>query len=173
MLQDFTRRMIAFRKRHPIFRQPDQLRVMDYLSCGCPDLSYHGAEAWRTSMDYDARNIGVMLCGKYCKEDGNEEDLYIAYNMHWAPHDFALPKPFKRRWELLLDTAEEGADAVKETKSKEDGAAEAAALENAAETPKKQEVPDAAREWVVTLPARSVRIYHSVEAPNEEKRRRG
>ena len=166
----FTERMIALRREYAILRQKEPMRMMDYLSCGCPDLSYHGEEAWRTSMDYQTRHIGVMLCGKYCAADGKEEDLYIAYNMHWEPHEFALPKPFQRRWELLLDTdtGEDGADTAKE-----DGAVKEPALENPVKTPQKQKLPDSVNQWVVTLPARSVRIYRSVETPKMPKRRQG
>lgn len=142
----FTRELIALRKAHGILRQKKPLTLMDHLSCGAPDLSYHGEEAWRTNMDYQTRHIGMMLCGKYCVTDGKDEDcLYIAYNMHWEPHDFALPKPFKnRRWRLLLNTAKE--QDAKETFS------------------------DSANQCV-TLPERSVRIYISEEIPKSSGKR--
>lgn len=142
----FTRELIALRKAHGILRQKKPLTLMDHLSCGAPDLSYHGEEAWRTNMDYQTRHIGMMLCGKYCVTDGKVEDcLYIVYNMHWEPHDFALPKPFKnRRWRLLLNTAKE--NDVKETFS------------------------DSGNQCV-TLPERSVRIYISEEIPKSSGKR--
>ena len=46
-----------------------------------------------------------MFCGKYAKrEDGTDDDfVYIAYNMHWESHTFALPKlPKGLRWEAVL-----------------------------------------------------------------------
>ena len=123
--------------------QKEPLKLMDYLACGYPDLSYHGREAWRANMDYQIRHVGVMLCGKYCTVNGKEDDcLYIAYNMHWEPHEFALPKLLKNgRWKLLLCTDGEKAQ------------------ERAAE--------DCVRESVVTLPGRSVGIYISEEAPKQ------
>lgn len=150
----FTGELIALRKAHGIMRQKEPLRMMDYLSCGCPDLSYHGNEAWRTNMDYQMRHIGAMLCGKYCTTGGKEDDcLYMAYNMHWEPHDFALPKLFKnRRWKLFLSTDEE--------KPGEKRIEEAVLSADAAQT-------------VATLPGRSVRIYISEEVPKAPANRRG
>lgn len=138
----FTRQLIALRKAHGIIHQEKPLRLMDYLSCGYPDLSYHGQEAWRTRMDYQTRNIGVMFCGKYCVREGKEDEcLYIAYNMHWEPRDFALPKLLKgKRWKLLIDTAQNP-----ETEASFDR------FDSFCQS--------------VTLPGRSVRIYESEDAP--------
>ena len=99
------------------------------------------------------RHIGVMLCGKYCTVNGKEDDcLYIAYNMHWESHEFALPKLFKnRRWKLFLCT---DGDASQENPTQEGVS------------------PDSAAQSVVTLPARSVTIYISEEAPKAQAGRR-
>ncbi len=143
-LLSFTMQLIALRRAHGIMHQRKELRLMDYLSCGYPDLSYHGQEAWRTSMEYHTRSIGVLLCGKYCVTDGREDEcLYIAYNMHWEPHDFALPKLMKgKRWNLTIDTAE----ATKPESRSEDDSGQS-----------------------VTLPGRCVRIYISEETPKVRK----
>ena len=152
-LLSFTGELIALRKAHGILHQSRPLRLMDYLSCGYPDLSYHGDEAWRTNMDYRTRHIGAMLCGKYCTTDGKEDNcLYMAYNMHWEPHDFALPKLFKgRRWKLLLCTDE--------TKTGEEPTAKSDLSGNAVQS-------------TVTLSGRSVRLYISEEIPKKRSGRR-
>lgn len=144
-LLSFTAELIALRKAHRILHQRKPFTMMDPLSCGCPDLSYHGEEAWRTNMDYQTRYISVMFCGKHCVTDGKEEEcLYIAYNMHWEPHNFALPKPFKnKRWRLLFDTAKE---AKMQTSGGTDG-----------------------DEQSITLQGRSVCIYISETAPKIPK----
>lgn len=175
----FTEKMISLRKAHGILHQKEPLKLMDYLSCGCPDLSYHGHEAWRTEIDYQTRHIGVMLCGKYCVTDGKEDDcLYIAYNMHWEPHDFALPKLFKnRRWKLLLDTGEEarkaGQTAASETVSGEvsDSSRDISLLKGAM----KETDTNATDDYIsqsVTVSERSIRIYISEEVPETPKGRR-
>ncbi|MEG1848901.1 MAG: alpha-amylase family glycosyl hydrolase, partial [Lachnospiraceae bacterium] len=107
-LFSYTKQLLAIRKAHPILRQPQELRIMDTLSCGYPDLSYHGEEVWRPILDNYNRHIGIMYCGKYAKLDQNTEDdfFYIAYNMHWLEHSFALPKlPKGMQWKLILSTA--------------------------------------------------------------------
>jgi len=44
-----------------------------------------------------------MLCGQYAAE---EHFFYLACNMHWEPHDLALPKlPSGQVWVRISDTA--------------------------------------------------------------------
>lgn len=156
----FTMQLIALRKAHGIMHQEKQLKLTDYLSCGYPDLSYHGQEAWRTNTEYQTRNIGMMLCGKYCVVDGKEEEcLYIAYNMHWKPHDFALPKLLKgKKWKLLIDTA--GEKAAEFTEAKYEKGSEKTAEAKSSNVSSQS----------VTLPARCVRIYISEEAAKIPRR---
>ena len=88
---------------------------MDYASCGFPDLSYHGDMAWNPRFENHLRHIGVMICGKYARLTRIKEDdfFYIAYNMHWENHTFALPKlPKGLAWTVCFATCEKGAAAV-------------------------------------------------------------
>lgn len=108
-LYEFTKELIALRKAHPILHQEKELRIMDYISCGYPDLSYHGEAAWRPSLEGNSHQVGLMYCGKYAETDQKKEDdfFYVALNMHWEPHIFAMPRlPKELRWELLLQTEE-------------------------------------------------------------------
>ena len=111
-LLEFWKQLAAFRRAHPILHPAKELRLMDYLSCDYPDLSYHGESAWRPQTEHHSRSIGMMLCGKYARNDEGQEDafLYIAINMHWERHSLALPRlPKNMRWELVLTTAEDNA----------------------------------------------------------------
>ena len=86
---------------------------MDYLSCGYPDLSYHGTKAWYPEFENYNRQIGIMYCGKYAKnEKGKEDDfIYVAYNMHWIEHEFALPNlPKDKKWRVVIDSSTEVLD---------------------------------------------------------------
>ena len=105
-LLDFTGKLISIRKNHPILHLGKELKIMDSLGCGYPDVSYHGLEAWRPDTSYVSRMVGIMLCGKYVR--GNEDNsLYLAYNMHWQSHALALPKlPKGMRWEQVYTTSE-------------------------------------------------------------------
>lgn len=105
-LKSFTKGLIAFRKSHKILHMKEELKVMDSLGCGYPDISYHGQEAWRPDLGYVSRLINIFLCGRYAGE--NEPFLYIACNMHWEAHELALPKlPKNLVWKKVLSTEEE------------------------------------------------------------------
>lgn len=111
-LLEFVKKIIRFRKAHPMFHLPQEPRIMDYLSYGQPDVSYHGIKAWCPEFENFRRQLGVLYCGRYAKRtDGSWDDhFYVAYNMHWEPHEFSLPNPPKgQRWHIAIDT---GADAV-------------------------------------------------------------
>ena len=98
--------MIALRKQNPIIHMKKELKVMDSLGCGYPDISYHGAEAWRPDLSFVSRLVSIFLCGRYANE--GDPFLYLAYNMHWEAHKLALPKlPKTLRWKRILSTEEE------------------------------------------------------------------
>lgn len=106
-LLDFTKKMIRFRKENPILHMKMPLRGMDYLSCGYPDISYHGKEAWRAETGVDSRSIGIMYCCRYGQALEADEDgfLYIGINMHWESYTFAMPQIAKEKeWVLLFST---------------------------------------------------------------------
>lgn len=101
----FVKALIALRKSTGVFHLEKECMIMDYKSCGCPDISYHGEEAWKPSWEHYSRQIGFMLCGEYAK--GCEgQYYYVAVNMHWEDHEFALPKlPKKKVWKQFLLTS--------------------------------------------------------------------
>lgn len=100
----FVKELIALRKECGVFHLPKECMIMDYLSCGYPDISYHGEEAWKPSWEHYSRHIGFMLCGDYAKECKGKF-YYIAINMHWEKHQFSLPKlPKGKEWKVILQT---------------------------------------------------------------------
>ena len=90
----FTKMLTSFRKNHPVVHQMGELKNMDYLRTGFPDISYHQDMAWKSSLNNYLLHIGVMLDGSYANiNDKNLDDtMYIAYNMHWENHIFGLPR---------------------------------------------------------------------------------
>ena len=85
---------MLFRSReHPVLRNKRPLKGMDYISCGCPDVSRHGTKAWYPDYSNYSRTLAMLFCGKYAMVDGKSTDqsIYIAANMHWEPHVFDLP----------------------------------------------------------------------------------
>lgn len=151
-LYDFWRRLIGIRRDHPILHMEKPLQMMDSLSCGYPDLSYHGQNAWRAQLESYNRHVGILYCGKYAKKADKEEDsiLYLAINMYWMPKRLALPKPPKgMRWKQILSTAEECPDKI-------DGEDERPA-EQSEETEK-------------LVPERSIGLFIAVKCESGEKK---
>ena len=108
----FVKHVIAFRKAHPVFHMKQEPRVMDYLACGHPDISYHGVNAWQPEFENFRRQIGILYCGAYAKKPNGENDdfFFVIFNMHWEPHSFALPNlPKNLVWSLAFDTSDSAA----------------------------------------------------------------
>lgn len=102
-LHDFVQDLIAFRKEHKLLHPEREMTGIDRTSCGLPDVSYHGESAWRAQTDVSSRQLGVY----YHDTVKDEENLYVAYNMHWLPHKFALPTlPKGLRWYECVSTDE-------------------------------------------------------------------
>ena len=98
-LFEFVRDLIALRKMYKVFHPTEEFKEKDLKNCGIPDVSYHGEEAWRADLSWDSRRIGVYY--------HREEDVYIAYNMHWEEGRFALPKlPEHKKWYQKASTKE-------------------------------------------------------------------
>lgn len=106
----YVKQLIAIRKEHPILHMDFPLRNMDYISCGFPDISFHGVKAWYPDYSHYSRILGVMLSGRYARINRKENDrtFYLAFNMHWEKHEFDLPKlPDNMQWHVLADTTED------------------------------------------------------------------
>lgn len=160
----FWKEMTALRREHPILHPESELKIMDYISCGYPDLSYHGQSAWRPRMDSYNRHIGIMYCGKYAKRGRDEEDafFYLALNMYWESRELAMPKlPAGMKWQLVSCTEESYAAAEKSSPAAERRSGSALA-ENQTEPPSEKEI---------AVPGRSCVIYVSV--PDRLERKRG
>ena len=114
-LLDFVKQIIRFRKAHPMFHLPQEPKILDYLSCGQPDVSYHGVKAWCPEFDHFRRQLGVLYCGRYAKlADGSLDDhFFVAYNMHWESHEFSLPNlPKGQYWHIAIDTGADGTGGI-------------------------------------------------------------
>lgn len=98
---EFVKELIAFRKEHRALSFEKEPLLMDYKYYGLPDMSYHGSRAWYPELEHYNRHIGVMLCGKYAREEAN---IYIGYNLHWESHRLALPTIPQRRWKEVFST---------------------------------------------------------------------
>lgn len=102
-LFEFVKALIRFRKEHKVLHSEYELTGIDRAACGIPDVSYHGESAWRVPSDVASRQLGVYYSG----EAQGEPSCFIAYNMHWLKHSFALPALKKgKKWYLAVSTAD-------------------------------------------------------------------
>ena len=105
-LFDYVNFLIGLRKKYKILHSEKPFKLMDYISCGYPDLSCHGREAWRPDLSGHSHILGMLYCGLY-EKNSKEPFIYACYNMHWTDAELALPKlPDGYEWELLSDTAQ-------------------------------------------------------------------
>ncbi len=107
LLKQFVKDVLAFRKEHPVLRQVHEITHADKLGFGIPDLSYHGERAWIPEFYPDSHMFGQLYCGRYAQnEDGSTDaSIYIACNMDWREHDFALPSiGGTEQWMIKIDT---------------------------------------------------------------------
>ena len=119
-LLEYTKMLIKLRMAHPVLHSPMPLKGMDYLSCGYPDISYHGKEAWKPDANPASRSVGIMYCGYYGEIDGQRDDsfFYIGINLHWNAYYFGLPQlPKGKEWTLYASTdpKETGDESAKES----------------------------------------------------------
>ena len=116
-LTEFFRRAIAYRASRPILHMGRELRGTDYKALGFPDISFHGERAWYVNKDNASRMFGVMYYNAYAVDRTEQEKkrtyvpedfIYVAYNFHWEPREFALPNlPKGICWKKVIDTSED------------------------------------------------------------------
>lgn len=96
----FVCRLIALRKA--CMKQIAKKSEDTMSRSGIPQISYHGEDAWQMPAGRASRQLGVFY-----HEESTEKDFYIAYNMHWLSHSFALPSlPKGMEWVCIAGTKE-------------------------------------------------------------------
>lgn len=102
-IYEFFKMLVEFRKAHPMLHLEKEARLMDYISCGYPDVSYHSEKAWQPQLVWHQRHIGIMYCGSYVED----EFIYLGMNMHWEEHELALPRlPEGMKWKRICSTVD-------------------------------------------------------------------
>ena len=109
-LQDFTRRLVALRKAHPVFRRRRYLSGTEAseLRWFTPGGTEMTAADWS---DQGARAIGLYLDGSDDPDraaDGTpmlDDDFLVFVNAWWEPLDFVLPVTREQAsWRIDVDT---------------------------------------------------------------------
>lgn len=102
-LYDYVRRLIAFRKAHPVLRAEHY--DFSHNGTGYPELSFHGTQAW----DFNEHAPGLSFAYMYAEDHsryGTERDafIYIAVNAYWEEQRYTLPVlPEGYRWQLAFE----------------------------------------------------------------------
>lgn len=137
----FVKKAIQFRKVFHVLHQEEPVRMMDTLSCGMPDLSIHGIQAWRPDFSNYSRMLGLLYYGEYA-EDKEGRSVYIIYNMYWEAKSFDLPNlPKGRSWQVMIDTYDNTFDVELFVKKKVKKVSRTRKRKNQIPLPKKTVVP--------------------------------
>lgn len=116
-LFEFTRKMIAIRKAHPVFCRtrwfsgtPVKEGHADDIAWFLPDGTLMSDENW--NKDY-AKSLAVFINGHGIHSTTYEgapvvdDSFFIIFNAHHDALDFTLPdQKFGRRWKKIVDTAQ-------------------------------------------------------------------
>lgn len=98
---DYVKTLIGLRKKYSVIGADKPLLGVDKTSCGVPDVSFHGENAWQIPNQMASKHLGVY----YHHADGT--DCFIAYNMHEEEQTFALPALRRgKEWYRVLSTAD-------------------------------------------------------------------
>jgi isoamylase len=116
-LFEFVSRLIAFRKKHPVFSRPNFFRGRQIRGSKIKDIMWlNGGGIEMSNEEWEAEGIkclGVMLSGNM----GDITDFYgnpirddtflLCFNAHHEAVEFTLPQTKAMSWKLLLDTSAE------------------------------------------------------------------
>ena len=113
-LIEFTARLVAFRKEHPVFRRPKYFQGRRVAGTGLKDIMWFdtdgsemGVEDWTSGV---SRCVGMLLSGdaldvRDFKGQPIRDDTYLVLlNAHHEPVKFSLPGKQEVHWEVSLDT---------------------------------------------------------------------
>ena len=117
-LLEFTRRLIAFRQQHPVFRRRRWFQGQLIYGSDVNDIGWFtpagtemSEEDWNTGF---VKSLGVFLNGEGIVDPDSrgeriiDDSFYILFNSHHEPISFTLPtREWGRDWVKVLDTSEE------------------------------------------------------------------
>ena len=114
-LLNFTRKLIDFRARHPVFRRADFLVGAETMESGAPDVWWFRSDGrkmtQRNWQSGDTQTLGVFLNGAEIRTFTPQgapvidDTFLILFNAYHDPLVFTLPAvAFGRRWTFELST---------------------------------------------------------------------
>ena len=113
---EFTRRLIQFRKDHPVFRRPKFLKGRRIPGSEIRDVMWFNPggnlmseEEWASPF---VRCLGMLLSGDtsdvvtFEGEPVRDDTFLLLINAHYEPIPFVLPGQENLEWQLILDTTD-------------------------------------------------------------------
>jgi glycogen operon protein len=122
-LLQFTCRLIAFRREHPVFRRRRFFEGRPPLGDDVADIGWFkptgepmSPDDWHDGM---ARSLAVLLNGEAIPGPGPkgervvDDTFCVLFNAHHAAVTFTLPdQSWAERWQVIIDTAADGPAAI-------------------------------------------------------------
>jgi glycogen operon protein len=117
----FTRRLLALRRDHPVFRRRQFFHGQALHGPEATDIGWFTPEgtamAERDWQEGFVKSVGVFLNGEALPSPGprgervTDTSFLLLLNAHYGPLDFCLPKcGGAQAWAVVLGTSEPGAD---------------------------------------------------------------
>jgi len=117
-LLEFTRKLIAFNRRHPTFSRRRWFKGQPIKGVGLEDIAWflpNGNEMSEENWNHDfAKSLGIYLNGRGIRSVGPkgehilDDSFYIIFNAHHEPLNYKLPpEKWGQAWVKVLSTAED------------------------------------------------------------------
>ena len=104
---DYVKKLIAFRKTHKLLCRNASTDMGRTAANGLPVLSYHGRDAWCTTISPMTQTVGILYCPTLEEKGKGEKCLYVAMNFSAAMSMVAIPKlPGKASLKFVFGTEE-------------------------------------------------------------------
>ncbi|HNQ68147.1 MAG TPA: glycogen debranching protein GlgX [Bacteroidales bacterium] len=103
---NFAKHIISFRRSHPVLRNSQHFKNIDYMNTGYSDISFHGKQAWQADWSENSRLLAFMLDGGHAKNGFSVDNtVYVVLNMFWEPVIVELPKLASgKNWFISVNT---------------------------------------------------------------------
>lgn len=107
-LFEFTKKIIQFRKNHPIFRRKTFFKGVRDAGYASPDIVWHGVHIGQPDWSPLSKFIACVLNGQYARIDTgvDDADFYLAFNPSPFTYTVEIPEsPSGLAWKRIIDTS--------------------------------------------------------------------
>ncbi|MBN1501090.1 MAG: glycogen debranching protein GlgX [Spirochaetes bacterium] len=111
----FTKKLISFRKKHPILSQSKFLTGEKVNFNSYPDISWHGIKPDRPDWEPRSKLVACLLNGAATIRDTGfcDNDIYMAFNSSYYNLKLEIPAPVTGNyWCVFIDTSKNSPDDI-------------------------------------------------------------